>query len=100
MESLIRLIDERLKQHRDNLAGWSEGQTCGTCYGIGRIGIDQDPYINQKQCPVCRGEGVKPGTKGYLLPTEPEPEERQKIRDGLKAAIDELEWVKAQIVTA
>lgn len=30
---------------------------------------------------------------GWLLPTEPDPEEREKVRERLKVAISTLEWV-------
>ena len=35
---------------------------------------------------------------GYLLPTEPDPEERERVRRELKACIFELEWI-ARIVS-
>lgn len=56
----IRVIEERLKQHRDNLAGWQEPD-------------------------------------GYLLPTEPDAEERWRVRDRLMTAIKVLEELKKEL---
>ncbi len=58
MLSVIRQhIDERIKQHTDNLLGWCEPD-------------------------------------GFLLPTEPDPAERECVRRELRAALFELNRIR------
>jgi hypothetical protein len=88
------IIESRLKQHRDNLAGWSEGERCPCDIGKGH----KDTLVARTFiCPMCRSTGIKLGTKGYLLPTEPDPEEREAVRERLRTAISELEIVLKEI---
>lgn len=77
-------VVERLAEHRENLAGWSEGRYCGWCRGTGHV-----PYDSDRVCAACLGNKVH--DVGYLVPTEPDPDERQAVRRELKAAIAELE---------
>jgi hypothetical protein len=58
-----RQIDERIKQHEEDLAGWSE-------------------------------------SSGYLISTEPDPEERERVRRELKACIAELNLLRPTVVEA
>jgi hypothetical protein len=85
-----RLIAERLKQHRENLAGWHEGKRCNCVGAAGGQGA-------RPTCSLCRGTGIQAGTSGRLVPTEPDPEEREMIRRDLKVAICELEQLQRAI---
>jgi hypothetical protein len=81
-------VAERLEQHRENLDGWSEGRACPLCKGLGR-------WPGARRCVGCDGRKVL--DPGYLVPTEPDPAERDAVRRELRAAIAELEGVAARL---
>lgn len=87
LASLRRRVAERLTQHRENLAGWSEGRPCPFLADHGKMIC----------CPCCSQTGIKAGTQGYLVPTEPDPAERAAVRRELQAAIMELEGIEREI---
>ena len=84
------LINQRLNQHRENLAGWKEGERC-VCVGTaGRQSA-------RPTCMSCGGTGTVKGSTGYLVPTEPDPDERALVRRDLETAIMELEFLKQEL---
>ncbi len=63
---LRKTLQERLHQHRENLAGWQEMVPPGV-------------------------PGLEPRPPGHLVPSEPDPDERAQVRHHLEGAISELE---------
>ncbi len=96
---LRRFIEERLKQHKDNLAGWSEGEQC-SCFQVMNLGpnVRGVQFTPNPNCLICHGTGRS--NRGFLVPTEPDPEERAAVRERLTVAISELEIVLKEMYEA
>lgn len=104
-ETAIKVIQDRIKQHKDNLVGWAEGEPCWCADTFSEVLIKartmlsppiwarQDNY--NPNCHSCFGTGMR--DRGYLVPTEPDPEDRQAVRDRLTVGITELESILREI---
>lgn len=89
VHAMIRYLEDRLVQHRGNLAGWRERSeaACGTRTGE-LTEFVREPRIG---CLVARGHYHSSIPAGYLVPTEPDPDERVRVRAALRGAIAEAE---------
>jgi len=90
----IKTIQARIKQHKDNLAGWYEGEVC-MCVTYARQGLS-DLIQARPSCASCHGAGRV--NVGYLVPTDPDPEDREQTRRDLRVAISELEAVLTSLL--
>jgi hypothetical protein len=65
---VAQTIRRRIAQHHENLAGWTEPERSG-----------------------------RVSTLGWLIPSEPDPDERRKIRRDLTVAIAECEAILSEL---
>lgn len=73
LDQLRASLEARKRQHAENLEGWREG-------------------VRGQSAAVS---WISPA--GYLVPTEPDPEERERVRRELRAAIATLDQVLAEL---
>lgn len=113
-ETAKRIIQRRIEQHKANLDGWREGVTCpcvmsqlhpeGAIRGAEVGGGSGEPAMLRRMiekrkaratCVLCSGTGRH--SVGFLVPTEPDPDERDAIRRRLQDGIAELELILKEI---
>lgn len=92
-EFVLYPIRQRLARHKKNLAGWKEPEPCG-CVRQVKSG-ERILMVAKPKCAFCHGIGK---VAGFLVPTEPDREERAAVRLRLEIAIAELEDLLKEII--